>query len=163
MAKYIATDEDANSSVGNYITESGKYEFKTTSVTHKINQRDGTDLFECTFATKDGATMRKTFYWGDLSLPTSQYKARTLLFMYLKACGVQIFRDQLDSEDAQGFFDIVKHTKFTALVKMTPDRNDPDKHWAEIGFDGFIYNSDHVLFKHGSSEQKADDSVDEPW
>jgi len=64
MAKYIATDEDANSTGNSYITEAGRYEFKTSNVSHKVNQRDGTDLFECTFATKDGATMRKTFFWG---------------------------------------------------------------------------------------------------
>ena len=75
MARYIATDEDANPSNNSYITEAGTYEFKTTNVTHKVSQKDGTDIFEVTFATKDGATMRKTFYWGDLGLSSTQYKA----------------------------------------------------------------------------------------
>jgi hypothetical protein len=163
MAKYIATDEDANVSGGSYITEAGTYEFKTTNVSHKINQRDGTDLFEVTFATKDGSTMRKTFFWGDLSLPTTEYKARGLLFMYLKACGVQIYRDQLDSEDADGFFEIVKGKKFTAKVELQPDRNDPNKHWPDIGFSGFVYDQNHVLYKEGTSAQTATADVDEPW
>lgn len=163
MAKYIATDDDLNSNASGYITEAGKYEFKTTKVDHKVNQRDGTDLFECTFTTKDGASMRKTFFWGDLSLPTSQYKARSLIFMYLKACGVQIFRDQLDSEDAASFFKIVENQKFTAKVEMSPDRNDPDKHWPEIGFTGFIYDQDHVLHKEGQSKPDEFVEVDEPW
>lgn len=164
MAKYIATDEDANSSTSNYIKEAGLYEFKTTNVVHKINQRDGTDMFECTFSTKSGDTMRKTFFWGDLSLPTSEYKARGLLFMYMKACGVQIFRDQLDSEDAEGFFKIVKDKKFSAKVEMNPDRIDPTKSWAEIGFSGFIYNHNHVLFKEGTSPVAEDEPLDEqPW
>jgi hypothetical protein len=132
-------------------------------VAHKINQRDGTDLFEVTFSTKDGASMRKTFFWGDLSLPTAEYKARGLLFMYLKACGVQIYRDQLDSEDAAGFYEIVKGKKFTAKVELQPDRNDPDKHWPEIGFSGFVHDKNHVLYKEGTSETKADEIVEEPW
>tara|TARA_R110002153_G_scaffold72156_1_gene189078 strand:- start:20 stop:517 length:498 start_codon:yes stop_codon:yes gene_type:complete len=165
MAKYIATEEDANSQVGSYITETGTYEFKTTNVIHKINQRDGTDLFECTFATKDGSTMRKTFYWGDLSKPTSEYKARILIFMYLKACGIKIFRDELDSEDAVGFYNLVKDKKFDAKVVMTPDRNDPNKSWAEIGFSGFIHDSNYVLFKEGTSEKVTDveEIIDQPW
>jgi len=163
MAIYIATDEDANSTGGSYITEAGTYEFKTTNVNHKINQRDGTDLFEVTFATKEGLTMRKTFFWGDLGLPVTQYKARSLIFMFLKACGVKIFRNQLDSEDADGFYEIVKGKKFTAKVEMQPDKNDPAKFWPEIGFSGFVYDNNHVLFKEG--EKKADpvETVDEPW
>ena len=169
MAKYIATDEDANSSGGGYITEAGKYEFKTTKVEHKVNQRDGTDLFECTFTTKDGASMRKTFFWGDLSLPTSQYRARALIFMYLKACGVKIYRDELDSEDAVGFHKIVENKKFTAHVEMQPDRNDPEKRWPEIGFAGFVFDQDHVLYKTRQSlprketSQLEDSEIDEPW
>ena len=164
MAKYIATDEDVNSTGGSYITEAGTYEFKTTNVIHKVNQRDGTDLFECTYATKDGATMRKTFFWGDLSKTPSEYKARTLIFMYLKACGVHIFRDQLDTEDAAGFYEIVKDKKFTAKVDMKPDQNDPNKSWAEIGFSGFIYNHSHVLYKEGTSPvADVDQVVENPW
>ena len=163
MAKYIATEEDANSTGSSYITEAGKYEFKTTNVSHKVNQRDGTDLFECTFATKDGATMRKTFFWGDLALPTSEYKARTLIFMYLKACGVKIFRDQLDSEDPQAFFEIVKDKKFTAIVEMSPDRTDSNKHWPEIGFSGFVYDQNHILFKEGMSQPEVIETEEDPW
>lgn len=163
MAKYIATDEDANTGSSNYIKEAGLYEFKTTNVVHKINQRDGTDMFECTFSTKCGDTMRKTFFWGDLSKPTSEYKARALLFMYLKACGVQIFRDQLDSEDADGFFEIVKDQKFAAQVDMNPDRNDPTKSWAEIGFSGFQYNHGHVLYKEGNATVSKDLEIEAPW
>jgi hypothetical protein len=164
MSKYIATDEDVNSTGGSYITEAGTYEFKTTNVIHKVNQRDGTDLFECTYATKDGATMRKTFFWGDLSKPTSEYKARTLIFMYLKACGVHIYRDQLDTEDAAGFYEIVKDKKFTAKVDMKPDQNDPNKSWAEIGFSGFVFDQNHVLYKEGTSPVADDDQVIEnPW
>lgn len=164
MAKYIATDADANSTGGSYITEAGTYEFKTTNVIHKVNQRDGTDLFECTYSTKDNATMRKTFFWGDLSKPTSEYKARTLIFMYLKACGVHIYRDQLDTEDADAFFEIVKDKKFTAKVDMKPDQNDPNKSWAEIGFSGFVYDQNHVLYKEGKSPVAEDDQVIEnPW
>jgi hypothetical protein len=59
MAKYIATDEDANPTNNTYITEAGTYVFKTTSVIHKVSQTNGTDLFEATFATKDGATAQK--------------------------------------------------------------------------------------------------------
>jgi len=163
MAKYIATDADANSTGNSYITEAGQYEFKTSNVSHKVNHRDGTDLFECTFSTKDGASMRKTFFWGDLALPTSEYKARALIFMYLKACGVQIFRDQLDSEDAEAFFDLVKDKKFVAQVDMTPDRNDPTKRWPEIGFTGFIYDQSHILFKEGASDSKQSEEIESPW
>ena len=164
MAKYIATDEDANSTGVSYITEAGTYEFKTSNVIHKVNQRDGTDLFECTFVTQDGATMRKTFFWGDLSRPTSEYKARTLIFMYLKACGVKIYRDELDTEDADGFFKIVKDKKFTAKVEMKPDQNDPSKSWAEIGFNGFVYDQKHVLYKEGNAPVADDNQVIEnPW
>ena len=163
MAKYIATDEDANSTGNSYITEAGRYEFKTSNVSHKVNQRDGTDLFECTFATKNGATMRKTFFWGDLALPTSEYKARALIFMYLKSCGVQIFRDQLDSENSEGFFQLVKDKKFVAEVTMNADRNDPTKHWPEIGFSGFIYDKSHILFKEGESQTQPLEEVENPW
>jgi hypothetical protein len=164
MAKYIATDEDANSSNSNYIKEAGLYEFKTTNVSHKINQRDGTDMFECTFSTKCGDTMRKTFFWGDLALPTSEYKARALIFMYLKACGVKIFRDELDTENAESFFKIVEGKRFSAKVEMNPDRNDQTKSWAEIGFSGFIYNHSHVLYKEGTSSVAEDAPLDEqPW
>lgn len=161
MARYIATDEDANPSNNSYITEAGTYEFKTTNVTHKVSQKDGTDIFEVTFATKDGATMRKTFYWGDLALSSTQYKARQLIFMYLKACDVQIYRDQLDSEDAAGFFEIVKDKKFTAKVEMQAGLSDPSKSYAEIGFNGFVYNKDHVLYKEGSIDKT--EAVDTPW
>ena len=85
MAKYIATDEDANSSNSNYIKEAGLYEFKTTNVSHKINQRDGTDMFECTFSTKCGATMRKTFFWGDLALPNHGLKLVSLVSFTITA------------------------------------------------------------------------------
>jgi hypothetical protein len=161
MAIYVATDEDDNFNNNSYITEAGTYEFKTTNVTHKISQKDGTDLFEITFATKDGATMRKTFFWGDLALSTSQYKARQLIFMFLKACDVQVYHDELDSEDAQSFFEIVKGKKFTAKVEMQPDRNDPDKQWPEIGFAGFVYDQNHVLFKERKVDQNQ--TVDEAW
>ena len=107
--------------------------------------------------------MRKTFFWGDLALPTSEYKARALIFMYLKACGVQIFRDQLDSEDAEAFFDLVKDKKFVAQVDMTPDRNDPTKRWPEIGFTGFIYDKSHILFKEGASDSKQSEEIESPW
>ena len=164
MAKYIATDEDANPTNNTYITEPGTYVFKTTNVTHKISQSNGTDLFEATFATKDGASMRKTFYWGDLALSTSEYKARQLIFMYLKACGVQVYRDQLDSEDAASFYNIVKDAKFTAEVTMKPGMNDSTKTYPEIGFGGFKYAADHVLFKEGSAPiADANVVVDEPW
>jgi len=161
MAIYIATDEDANPSNNSYITEAGTYEFKTTNVTHKVSQKDGTDIFEVTFATKDGASMRKTFYWGDLSLSSTQYKARQLIFMFLKACSVQIYRDQLDSEDAAGFYEIVKGKKFTAKVDMQPGLADPTKSYAEIGFGGFVYDNDHVLYKEGSKNKV--ETADEPW
>lgn len=163
MAKYIATDEDANPTNNTYITEPGTYVFKTTNVTHKISQSNGTDLFEATFATKDGASMRKTFYWGDLALSSTEYKARQLIFMYLKACGVQVYRDQLDSEDAAGFYDIVKNAKFTAEVTMKPGINDSTKTYPEIGFGGFKYDASHVLFKEGSAATQTEAAVDEPW
>lgn len=108
--------------------------------------------------------MRKTFFWGDLSKTPSEYKARTLIFMYLKACGVHIFRDQLDTEDAAGFYEIVKDKKFTAKVDMKPDQNDPNKSWAEIGFSGFVFDQNHVLYKEGTSPVADDDQVIEnPW
>ena len=162
MAKYIATDEDANAGGSTYIKEAGTYQFKTTNVEHKINQRDGTDMFECTFSTKTGETMRKTFFWGDLAKPVSEYKARALIFMYLKACKVQIFRDELDTEDAESFFEIVKGQIFTAKVEMNPDRTDPTKSWAEIGFSGFEYDKNHVLYKE-RTVPVADEVVDAPW
>ena len=163
MAKYIATDEDANPTNNTYITEPGTYVFKTISVIHKVSQSNGTDLFEATFATKDGATMRKTFYWGDLALSSTEYKARQLIFMFLKACGVQVYRDQLDSEDAAGFYNIVKDAKFTAEVIMKPGMNDSTKTYPEIGFGGFKYDADHVLFKEGSAAAQTEAAIDEPW
>jgi len=163
MAKYIATDEDANPTNNTYITEPGTYVFKTTNVTHKISQSNGTDLFEATFTTKDGASMRKTFYWGDLALSSTEYKARQLIFMYLKACGVQVYRDQLDSEDAASFYNIVKDAKFTAEVTMKPGMNDSTKTYPEIGFGGFKYDAGHVLFKEGSAAAQTEAVVDEPW
>lgn len=162
MAIYVATDEDANPSNNSYITEAGTYEFKTTNVIHKISQKDGTDIFEVTFQTKDGASMRKTFYWGDLALSTSQYKARQLIFMFLKACGVQIYRDQLDSEDAAGFYEVVKGKKFIAKVEMQAGLADPSKSYPEIGFSGFVFDQDHVLFKEGKPQVK-ETSAEEPW
>ena len=68
-----------------------------------------------------------------------------------------------DSEDAASFFKIVENQKFTAKVEMSPDRNDPDKHWPEIGFTGFIYDQDHVLHKEGQSQPDEVVEVDEPW
>ena len=105
----------------------------------------------------------KHSFGGDLALPTSQYKARTLIFMFLKSCGVQIFRDQLDSEDPVAFFDLVKDKKFVAQVDMSPDRNDPTKRWPEIGFTGFIYEQNHILFKEGASEPKPSEEIESPW